>query len=364
VKQLNTGKLAPDYRSVFHDACSAGNRFLVFHFDIRKLQNKNMARKRMIDPEFWSDEKIANLSPHARLLFIGMWNFADDTGIIKSRPEYLKSAIFGYDDFENKEILAWIREIESQNFIFSYIINGQHFSIILNFLKHQVINKPTPSKLPKPSIQNRKYQNSIFLRDNYVCHICGEYLKDNTVLQNTLENMPSVDHIIPRSKGGNDLPNNLKTACLKCNKSRGNKELPESYYTPTEEVNECSRPKRKEDKINEDKEKRREDNICDASVADKKADRVLSPVEQIMDIFYKINPTLNWGNKTTRKACQEMINKFGLEPTLKMAEQIISIQGQPFAPVATTPYQMKEKLANFKVYFDSKKNKTKIIEIV
>jgi hypothetical protein len=110
----------------------------------------------------------------------------------------------------------------------------------------------------------------------------------------------------------------------------------------------------REDKIREDKI--REDKItCDASVAGKKNDRVLSPVEQIMDIFYRINPTLNFGNKTTRSACEDMIKKFGLDATKAMAEQVISVQGKKYAPVATTPYQMKEKLAQFKIYFDSKK---------
>ena len=84
-----------------------------------------------------------------------------------------------------------------------------------------------------------------------------------------------------------------------------------------------------------------------------------SQVKKVMDIFYKINPTLNWGNKTNRSAAEFMIKKFGLEGTLKMAEQIVAVQGQPYTPVATTPYQMKEKLAQFKIYFESKKNNNK-----
>lgn len=77
-----------------------------------------------------------------------------------------------------------------------------------------------------------------------------------------------------------------------------------------------------------------------------------SQVKQVMNIFYKINPTLNWGNKTQRKACEDLIKKFGLEETKRMAEMACAIQGQKYAPVATTPYQFKEKLAQFKIYFD------------
>ncbi|NDB62209.1 HNH endonuclease, partial [bacterium] len=42
----------------------------------------------------------------------------------------------------------------------------------------------------------RKIRVKILQRDQYVCQYCGQ---DAT----------TVDHIIPRSKGGNDLPDNL-----------------------------------------------------------------------------------------------------------------------------------------------------------
>ena len=89
-----------------------------------------------------------------------------------------------------------------------------------------------------------------------------------------------------------------------------------------------------------------------------------SQIKEVMDIFYKINPTLNWGNKTIRKSCQDLIKRFGLEGTIKMAKMIVEIQGQPYAPVATTPYQMKEKLAQFKIYFDKEKNKKNEFKIL
>lgn len=80
-------------------------------------------------------------------------------------------------------------------------------------------------------------------------------------------------------------------------------------------------------------------------------------VQAVMEVFAGINPTLNWGNKTTRKAALDLIGKFGLEATVNMARQVCSVQGKPYAPVATTPYQLKEKLAQFKIYFESEKSK-------
>lgn len=80
-----------------------------------------------------------------------------------------------------------------------------------------------------------------------------------------------------------------------------------------------------------------------------------SQVKSIMDIFYEINPSLSFGNRTVRAAAERMIKKYGLEVTKKMAEAVLSVQGKPYAPVATTPYQMEQKLAQFKIFFDREK---------
>ena len=50
-----------------------------------------MARIRTIKPQFWDDLKIGRLSRDARLLYIGLWNFADDLGVVIADPVWLKS---------------------------------------------------------------------------------------------------------------------------------------------------------------------------------------------------------------------------------------------------------------------------------
>jgi hypothetical protein len=83
---------------------------------------------------------------------------------------------------------------------------------------------------------------------------------------------------------------------------------------------------------------------------------------EIMDIFRTINPTLNYGNRTNRQSCQDLIAKFGIANAVKMAKYAIQVQGQDYAPTITTPYQLKEKLAQLKIYSD-KTNKTKTITV-
>ena len=87
-------------------------------------------------------------------------------------------------------------------------------------------------------------------------------------------------------------------------------------------------------------------------------------IKKLMDIFYRINPMMDYRKPFNRKAAADLIKKFGLEDTLRMAEQIVAVQGKPYAPVATTPDQMKQKLAQFKIYFDSQKNKSSKVLII
>lgn len=77
-------------------------------------------------------------------------------------------------------------------------------------------------RLIKRSIppQHRKRQRitkaRIFERDAYTCGYCGKVGKKGLTL----------DHIIPKSRGGTNHPSNLVAACSKCNAWKGSK-LPE-----------------------------------------------------------------------------------------------------------------------------------------
>lgn len=52
-------------------------------------------------------------------------------------------------------------------------------------------------------------------RDNYTCQICGKYMPDEVGLE--------IDHIIPVSKGGKSVPDNLQVLCSRCNRRKSNK---------------------------------------------------------------------------------------------------------------------------------------------
>lgn len=67
------------------------------------------------------------------------------------------------------------------------------------------------------ALMNNQLRNSIKMRDNYTCQICGISTKDEPHL------LLEIDHIIPLSKGGRTTIKNLQTLCWRCNRKKGNK---------------------------------------------------------------------------------------------------------------------------------------------
>lgn len=105
-----------------------------------------MARIRTIKPEFWTDDAITECSLSARLLFIGMWNFADDRGNIERSAKQMKMKIFPADTVDVESLLL---ELMHNNLIIEYEFDGKKYLHIRTFADHQVINRPSKTGLPE-----------------------------------------------------------------------------------------------------------------------------------------------------------------------------------------------------------------------
>ena len=120
-------------------------------------------RIRTVKPEFWSDEKTGTLSMPAALLFLAMFNFADDKGRLRGVPSLLKAQAFPYRP--EVDIEAALGELLAKKLVRPYQARGQAYLEITNFLKHQVINKPSKKTLlPEPetyeTIEENKHSGS------------------------------------------------------------------------------------------------------------------------------------------------------------------------------------------------------------
>jgi hypothetical protein len=109
-----------------------------------------MARIRSIKPEFWTNEKIVECSLSARLLFIGLWNFADDAGRLVDSPKTIKMQVFAGDDLTAQDVHELLTELSVNGLITRYTVGGKAY-LQIDGWDHQKINRPVPSKIPAPS---------------------------------------------------------------------------------------------------------------------------------------------------------------------------------------------------------------------
>ena len=87
-------------------------------------------------------------------------------------------------------------------------------------------------------------------------------------------------------------------------------------------------------------------------------------IDRIFETFQKtINPSISYGNTTQRAAARWLIKEFGIDNVLGYTKAAISIQGQDYAPTITNPFELKEKLAKLKAFFERAKRGSGIVKI-
>lgn len=102
-----------------------------------------MARIRNIKPDFWTDEKLVELDPWERLLFIGIWNFVDDEGFMPYSPKRIKMQVFPGDSLE---ISRGLQNLISIGALTLYDSEAGQILKVTNWSKHQKVSNPSPSK--------------------------------------------------------------------------------------------------------------------------------------------------------------------------------------------------------------------------
>lgn len=128
-----------------------------------------MSRIRTIKPEFWVSEQVILCSPLARLLFIGMWNFCDDSGIHPASCIRLKAEVFPGDTISPDEIRRLVDELLSNGLLDEYRVDDKAYWQVTGW-EHQKIDKANykyPNKfgvIPSRDSENAdKYQKNNFV---------------------------------------------------------------------------------------------------------------------------------------------------------------------------------------------------------
>lgn len=199
-----------------------------------------MARIRTVKPEYWTDEVIVQLPFQARLLFIGIWNFADDHGAVEENPDRLRMQIFPAEPTLNTAEI--IDLLVAANLLERFIDDeGNRVIQVRNWHKHQKVDNPAKSR-----ILSEKYRKLAIPREarralavkygcqpgetmQVTCYFCG--MPGRIHWWNLSDGRPSswvvfdleIDHLEPEAIGGANSAENLVLSCRTCNRGRRDK---------------------------------------------------------------------------------------------------------------------------------------------
>lgn len=127
-----------------------------------------------------------------------------------------------HEDFQTYDFESW-RELSELAHRTDPLIHTPNFQVMLP----QVILLTEYNRFPPHKVKfNRR---NIFIRDNYTCQFCGRRPREHEL---------TIDHVIPRSRGGHTTWENVVLACVRCNVKKGNR-------TPVEASMHLTRPPKK-----------------------------------------------------------------------------------------------------------------------
>jgi hypothetical protein len=109
-----------------------------------------VSRIRSIKPDFWQSPKVGRVCRDARLLFIALWNEADDEARLVDSPKRLAGVAFPHDeDVTAADVRGWLDELERARLLRRYVVDDGAY-IVIHGWDHQKISHPTASRLPPP----------------------------------------------------------------------------------------------------------------------------------------------------------------------------------------------------------------------
>lgn len=107
-----------------------------------------MPRMRTLKPGFFTNEHLCELEPLARLLFAGLWCWADREGRLEDRPKRIKIEVLPCDDCDVDTLLD---QLAAAGFIERYAVEGKPLIQVVNFRRHQNPHvKEAASTIPAP----------------------------------------------------------------------------------------------------------------------------------------------------------------------------------------------------------------------
>lgn len=139
-------------------------------------------RIRNLKPEFWRSDDVTRLAFEHRLLFIGLWSYADDNGVGADRVVSIAADLFAEDLARDSHairmlITCGLQALNEGGQIVRYEAAGKRLLYITNWTRHQYIPRPTKGHCyPLPPAEMIESARSIT-----ACHMrttCESHVND------------------------------------------------------------------------------------------------------------------------------------------------------------------------------------------
>ena len=116
-------------------------------------------RIRTLKPEFWMHEGLAKCSEFSRLLAIALLNWADDEGYFMANPILIRGQVFPFED-NSEKVQRSLKDLSRVGWIRLGKDNQQRaVGVVINFPKHQRVDKPKPSTIKPLAIFQDESKN-------------------------------------------------------------------------------------------------------------------------------------------------------------------------------------------------------------
>ena len=105
----------------------------------------------MIRGSFWTDPDVLQWPLGEQLLFIGLWQLADDSGCLEHSPLAIKVMLFPLkEEITLTVISSWIAQLITAGKLVPYTVDGRQYLYLRKFHDHQLLRSPGRPDVPLP----------------------------------------------------------------------------------------------------------------------------------------------------------------------------------------------------------------------
>jgi hypothetical protein len=155
-------------------------------------------RIRTIKPEFWMHEGLCKCSEFSRLLAVALLNWSDDEGYFMANPILIRGQVFPFED-DSKKVPRSLQELSSVGWIrIGNDDQGRSVGMVINFAKHQRVDKPKPSTIKASSVFQDASKNDLG-------RIQDASKEEGKGMEQGMEREQGTGNIPPNPQGGFDM---------------------------------------------------------------------------------------------------------------------------------------------------------------